>query len=230
MTEYKMQLLCLCLLLFIGVYHLRCKRLQTTAVKLFDRIISVAIINIVFDIITVHTVNHLDQVPAGLNRFVHQIFIGSMNLYIFLVCIYIIQGIRDYKNFTRRLKLSLTAPLIFAWIIIAFGPISYNTSGRIAYSYGWVPTTCYILVVVYIGISLYYCFRYWKQIDIQKKNAMLPALFIMALVAVIQKLYPESLISAMAVILMVFSIFISLENPSDYIDKKSGVYNVEGFS
>ena len=105
MEDYKMQLLSLCLLVYIGAFHIRYKRLETYGNRLFSKIIFFSIINVLFDIITVYLVQNTAVVPPMLNRTCHQVFIASLNIFLYLVCSYIMHIVGVNRNTSKLSKL-----------------------------------------------------------------------------------------------------------------------------
>ena len=229
MLNYKMQILCLCLLIYIGIYHSRCRHLQTRKIRLFNHIVAVSIINIIFDIITVYCVNHLERVSAQFNRFSHQVFIGSLNLFIYLISSYIVLNIDNKRKHIRKLKIIQGLPLIGIFLIIAFGPIYYYVGAEGAYSYGPAALTCYASVIIFTCMDIYILIRYWKDIDEIKRRVILPSVIIMLVIALIQGIAPATLLTGMGLVFIVFGLFFSLENPDSFIDKKNTAFTMEGF-
>ena len=77
----KMQTALLILTVFIACLYFSAKRNNH---KLFSSMLIMGIVNLTFDIVTVYTVNHLEEVSPVVNRVCHDIFIGSLMIFVFL--------------------------------------------------------------------------------------------------------------------------------------------------
>ena len=72
----KMQTALLILTVFIVCLYFSCaKRKNDINHKLFSSMLIMGIVNLTFDIVTVYTVNHLEEVSPVVNRVCHDIFI-----------------------------------------------------------------------------------------------------------------------------------------------------------
>ena len=80
----KMQTALLILTVFIACLYFSAKRKNDSNHKLFSSMLIMGIVNLTFDIVTVYTVNHLEEVSPVVNRVCHDIFIGSLMIFVFL--------------------------------------------------------------------------------------------------------------------------------------------------
>lgn len=71
----KMQTALLILTVFIACLYFSAKRKNDIHHKLFNSMLIMGIVNLTFDIVTVYTVNHLEEVSSVLNRVCHDIFV-----------------------------------------------------------------------------------------------------------------------------------------------------------
>ena len=71
----KMQTALLILTVFIACLYFSAKRKNDINHKLFSSMLIMGIVNMTFDIVTVYTVNHLEEVSPVVNRVCHDIFI-----------------------------------------------------------------------------------------------------------------------------------------------------------
>ena len=98
---YKLQICCLIIVLFIAAVYLPVKRIKSYAHILFSVALGVTAFNLVFDMITVYTVNHLSTVPVWVNRLCHILFLGSLVMEVFICYLYSITLI-DEKNANKK--------------------------------------------------------------------------------------------------------------------------------
>ena len=78
-------------LAFVALNYFTAERRYSRLHRTFALLLVTVLVNLVFDGVTVYTVNHLDVVPELLNEVLHRIFIGSMvfAMYLFLSLIHI---------------------------------------------------------------------------------------------------------------------------------------------
>ena len=90
MIHYKLQIGCLIIVLYISYIYLKNKFQSKDKLrwKLFDSIILFSIIYLIFDVLTVYTVNHLDSVSVFTNTIFHHIFLLSIDTIIFTFFLY----------------------------------------------------------------------------------------------------------------------------------------------
>ena len=74
----KGQIGCMAVLLYIAWTYFSVKRSSNSAHRLFSLLLIASIVNIIFDMITVYTINHVHEIPLSLNHFLHIIFMSSM--------------------------------------------------------------------------------------------------------------------------------------------------------
>lgn len=181
--------------------------------KTFSVLLIAILINLVFDGVTVYTVNHLDSVPVFLNDILHRIFIGSMVFVVYLFYRYIAILVEEETGKPRRFSLAARIYLVIAELGVLFLPIRYAITEKGNYSTGIHADVCYISMAVYLIFCVGMLIRYWKQIDRKKKGAIGAALFIEVCVSLLQAVNPTWLISGMGLTLMTMGFYLTLENP-----------------
>lgn len=72
----RMEIALILVLLFIACVYFSAERPHTLLHKTFSVLLITVIVHLIFDAATIYTVNHLDSVPAILNRILHRMFIG----------------------------------------------------------------------------------------------------------------------------------------------------------
>ena len=92
---FRLQLACLVMLIFISVIYLSIRRVKSYSHRLFTVSLILSIIYTINDMISVYTVNHLETVPPLVNRFVHNLFMGSLMIEIYIFFSYTITLIYD---------------------------------------------------------------------------------------------------------------------------------------
>ena len=217
---YKLQIGCLILMAFISAMFGLMKKKKSKMHNLFGTILAVGMVQIVFDIITVYTVNHLETVSPVLNRIVHQLYMGLLMLYICLVYVYCVALVEEKKKSRLGVSKLAIAALVVSCIGIIALPLEYIENPITNYSYGPVAFVAYGSVAVYIILAMWIVIKYWKIIEYKQKIAILIAMISEILVLFYQAAVPTALISCLAVAIVGVGLFLSVESPDSILIEK----------
>ncbi len=229
MIFLKTPITCFLILLYMGWYYHRQKHPKLKTTRIFHILYCIAVINMVFDGITVYGVNHLDTFPPVLNYISHVIFLLSINWAVFYLFLYILAYTENVTKISEKLKKIYWVPVLLTSVLIILLPISYIVTEHGAYSLGPKAYALYASAVCYIFLILYYNLKYWKLLNKEKRIAILLSAGIFIIASIAQMLIPEILITAIAIALVVIGLFMSNENPEEYIEKQSGIFNAYAF-
>ena len=110
---YKSQIICIIIILFIAAFYFYSDR-KTASAKWFSLLLITAVVQLLFDIGSVYTVNHLETVLPALNRMVH-CFYMSLMLLLFLIAYKYLEALIEEEKGERihRIKYSIL-PVIIA--------------------------------------------------------------------------------------------------------------------
>lgn len=105
--DYKLQIGCFIVISYIIIMYIHGtgKLHKKHRFNSFDLVLLCGVIYLVFDTVTVYTVNHLDTVPLWLNYICHAVFLMLIDLIIFLFFYYLldISGILLSSKISRFL-------------------------------------------------------------------------------------------------------------------------------
>lgn len=136
--------------------------------KVFSYILAVMFVHLIFDTITIYTVNHLDTVPAILNDIFHRFFIGTMVLETYLFYQYIEKLIEEDSGIKEKTGNKALVSLIIFEIAVLVLPVHYAITPLGNYSDGIHASVCYISVGVYLFMCCYNLFRHYSSIQNNK--------------------------------------------------------------
>lgn len=209
----RMEIALFLVLAFVAYIYFSAEKQYTQLHRTFSALLVTALVHLVLDGITVHTVNHLDTVPRLLNDAVHRLFIGSMVLVIYLFYQYIAILVEEETGKPRRLdraaKLFLAAAVLGSFLL----PIQYMRTPAGNYSAGLYVTMPYGAVTFYLLLCAGLLVVNWQAIDRKRKFAIGAALLIEFTVCALQGLHHTWLISGMGITLMTLAFYLTLENP-----------------
>ena len=146
----RMEITLFLVLAFVAYIYFSAEERQGLLHKTFAVLLATVLVHLVFDAITIYTVNHLDTVPRMLNDMVHRIFMGTMNLVIFLFYRYIAILVEEETGKSRRLDLVAEIFLVGAELGTFLLPIRYVATDIGNYSSGLYVVVCYVSVVFYL--------------------------------------------------------------------------------
>ena len=209
----RMEISLILVLGFVAYIYYSAERTQTALHRTFSALLAAALVHLVFDALTLYTVNHLDTVPRLLNDALHRVFVGTMVLVVFLFYQYIAILVEEETGKPRRLDLAARIFLAAAEAGVLVLPVHYAVTPLGNYSDGIHADVCYVSVAFYLLLCVGLLAGNWKSIHTKKRFAIGAALAIELSVSVAQGFHPTWLISGMGITLMTLAFYLTLENP-----------------
>ncbi len=210
---YKNQISCAMIIFIIGILYFFSSNRTSKSSKWFSVLLSCSFFQLIFDIISVYTVNHLDTVSPIVNRIVHIFYMGLLLSLFFLVYKYLESIIEEeLKERIKRYSFS-PIPLVITLIGVVFLPLSYIENPKSNYSYGPAAFMTYVGVVIYLIFIVSLLIRHKKIIPHKKKKAIYVALLSEIPIAVYQIIVPEALITSLGIVVLNLGIYLTTENP-----------------
>ncbi|MBE6024186.1 MAG: GGDEF domain-containing protein [Cellulosilyticum sp.] len=221
----KMQIACLCFSGYLVVKYIYLKKVHTNSSRIYSVILGTCLANLILDIASIYTLRNLDIIPVWINDFMTRAFILSVNLFMGLICIYIMSLIRTNKEISNVGIKIIVGTFILSICICCTDKLYYYIDTQHVYTYGLIAQMCYICAAIYMLMSVYYLVRYWKYLSKPARETSLGCIITILLIVLIQGYYPELLISGLAGSLCTFSIFMNLENPDTFLENQFHYFN-----
>ena len=189
-----------------------------------------AIGHVVFDIITVITVNNQDKVPPLANRICHEIFYMFAILFCYMLVYLVLDltyGTGKSKRIIRVMGLIPAAYLI----AMSFLPIEYVQGNGTYYSFGPCVFAGYACVMILFIISMILVMANIKKVNSHERRTLIPAHIIMLIAMLAQIKVPELLFTGADVTLITAVVFIGIIDPvgkfryKAYFDHMTGLRN-----
>lgn len=217
MSHIKLQLGCLAVLLYIAfIYFRECRQYKIRVnQRLFDELLLLGIVSVLLDGATAYTVNHLDTVPPVLNMALHALFLISLDSVIFVLCLYMLH-ITGTSPRTKPGRVLVYAPFVvnIGMVVLHIPDLEYRTGAATNYSMGVSAYTCFIVAGFYILLSIGVFVKCWNSIEPHKRVSISTYLLVLALVTGFQMVFPEALITSIAVTVFVLGVYMNLEAPA----------------
>ena len=217
----KMQIMCLLILVYIGCTYIKDGNyLKRTTKKsycnvFFDANFIVAEIAVLFDGITACTVNYLDQIPRPINLLLHLGMFVSYEIYIALLFWYWVSATVGIPKKRWIKAVGILANVIIVGLTVFFLPDIEFIQGKYTnYSMGAAVYVCFISVVIHIVFSVVFIAYNRRHIPKRKMIGLATTLVFVSLILTIQFVFPESLVSCIAVALILVSVYLNMENPA----------------
>ena len=209
----RMEIALILVLGFVAYIYFSAERTRTALHRTFSVLLAATLVHLVFDALTLYTVNHLDTVPKLLNDALHRFFVGTMVLVVYLFYQYIAILVEEETGTPRRLDTVARVYLAAAEAGVMLLPVHYAVTPLGNYSDGIHANVCYVSVAFYLLLCAGLLLGNWKRIHRKKRFAIGAALAIELSVSVLQGLHHTWLISSMGITLMTLAFYLTLENP-----------------
>lgn len=209
----KLQIGCFIITVFIMILYFSVKRISTRSHKVYSALLIVSVLYLIFDRVTVYTVNHIETVPALWNQIMHRCFLVSL-----VACIYLIYRYVLLMIFRERPTRRGSFVLLILSIIAAGGlPLYYRITEKGNYSYGPAAYVTYVTVAVYTGMLMYSPIRNYKEMEKKKREIILLTVIFQVAVSIYQAVFPLSLISCLGITLVNLGFFLTVESPDVHL-------------
>lgn len=225
MAYTKTSFICLLLLLYMGFFYFSQKHLPVRSTKLFNCYYFSSLTVVLFDFITLCTVNRLDVVPPVINMNAHIIYMLAINVMLYFMFLYEQSLLGNYLKIDKKVQIFQTIPHMITSFLIIILPLDYIEGKYTNYSMGPKVYALYMCVIFYNIVLLYYGIRYTKYLQKEKRTALLASVPIFIIVTIVSIVFPESLCVIVYVILTAVGLLMSSENVEKYMDKQTGMFN-----
>ena len=217
MEHCRVQIGCLVVVIYIGfIYFRECKRYHKSRTNsIFDEMLILSIVCIVFDGITAVTVNNLETVETIWNRVLHLIFLIGIDTVIYMMFGYMLKTTGVLPE-DRKKRMLLHVPYIANIVVVVtnIGTLEFREGVHSNYSMGVSAYTCFAMVGIYVLLTLVVFLKRWHYIESNKRINILTYLLAIGGIAIFQAIYPEILLSCVAITLMVIGTYLNQEDPA----------------
>lgn len=220
----------LCVLGLLLVIYLMRRSIGSTTSKIFVWMLVCNFVSVLFNTISAYTISYPERVSLPLNYFTNIVYLLTVCLsaVIFFVYVVYVTGEKKYKRFL----LWLTAAVVAAdTLLLVTTPLTklviYFDGGE--YTHGPLFVMLYVNCIPLIVSELLLFFKYRKKLNNLQVFTVFVFNFAMIAAIVLQMFIADLLIQDFVVSLFLVLLYISLQNPEDYIDKASGCFNQAAF-
>lgn len=228
--QIRMPLACLLILSYSFFYYRTKKRLMTVTSRVFETMAVFALIHLLAAVVTEYTVNNRDLVSPLANHVWHIIFLISVNmvcvLLLFYLILYVERGTGQRKQASKLMLVGICEASVIGELLL---PITYVDTPCGSYSLGWKAYALYLTALYVMAMLIVMVVRYHNVISREKSHVLLFSVGIFTVIAGIQILVPQLLLTHLGVTLVVLGIMGSAEDVHIYMSATTGLYNELGF-
>lgn len=223
----RTEIICLVILLFLFIFTIRCWESEEKGH--FLKMCIFALGHVIFDLITVGTVNYVDQIPLWLNNILHFLLYEFAILFCYEFFCYVCNNIFPYTVSKKAADCARILPIIYP-LVMPFFQIEFLQGNGTKYSYGTSVLLGYLLAALLFIVSFLLVLLN-RKMDRTVRNVLLPILSLMLTAIIIQCFIPELLFTGADVTLAVMGMYFAVENPVKkyrqraYFDMGTGVRN-----
>ena len=216
--EYcRLQIGCLLIVGYIGfIYFRECRRYhKKLSSSMFNIILIVSMVCILFDGITAVTVNYPEIVHPILNKGLHLVFLMGIDAVVYMMSGYMLRMTGALpENRAKRFCLHIPYFINVLIVVTNIDSLEFREGAYTNYSMGVSAYTCFAMVGIYVLFTLIVFFQRWNYIEGNKRISILTYLLTMGGITVLQAFFPEILLTSVVVTLMVVGIYLNQEDPA----------------
>ena len=209
----KLQIGCFIITVFIMLLYFSVKRIKTGSHKVYSALLFISFFYLIFDWITVYTVNHMDDVPSAFNHVMHRCFLISLVTCIYLIYHYVLLMIFGERPMHRASSVFWVVTVLASGIL----PLYYRVTDRGNYSYGPAAYVTYIGVAVYTVMMCFSLFLHYREMEKKKRRIIVVTILFQVGISVYQALVPLSLVSCLGITLVNIGFFLTVESPDIHL-------------
>ncbi|MGN0424016.1 MAG: HD-GYP domain-containing protein [Acetatifactor sp.] len=216
----KMQIPCLLILGYVGVNYIRegrqLKRVSNKTYNnpIFNVMFVLSVMAVLFDGITACTVNFTDKVPRVVNLVLHLGMFLPYEAYIVMVFLYWLQATVGVTKKKWIWISSLFGAVMGILTIVLIPQLEFLEGEYTNYSMGLPVYACFACIGIYFVMTLTIIVINHRNIAVKKKIGVAITLVFILLIVMLQIIFPEILISCIAITMVTIGIYISMENPT----------------
>ena len=229
MFEYRLQLSCLCIVLYVFIYYESRRNLKTEFNELYIVMMIDSIAYLILDMYTYHLVNHPLRYNIVFINFIHRLFFLSLITDFYLAFRYEILLIKKEFKVSPQELLLLKIPFILGAAGATFLPIRYKITIHTSYSSGPAVFCVAACIFIYMVLSIILSVRYSSRKLERKYRSVIVSMLLMIMVIVLQMFKHDLLFTSVAVTMLVLSIYMSIGDPQIYVDEDIDGFNRTGF-
>lgn len=179
------------------------------------------------DIESIFALNMADYEKSIFTAVVCRLYLISIAIVAYFILKYTICQMEDQIKHIKP-TLWIVRIIIAAYMLLSlFMPVLYHVERNGIYTYGAYVILTYFVAVLIVAICIVYLVSLWRHMKSEKSRSVAFVLFCLCMATAIQFFNNELLLISFSLSVAMMYMYIYLENPNDYIDKVSGIFNLD---
>lgn len=217
----KTQIVCFLILVYVGIVfikegnNLNKSTRKSNCNHIFDFMFIVSEIAVFFDGLTACTVNFTDKIPDIVNLLAHLVMYVSYEIFVTLLFWYWISvtvGISKRK--WVKAAYLLPSAISICLTVFFLPDIKFIEGKYTYYSMGTPVYICYTSVAIYCVLIVAVIVSKYRYISGNKRQNLITTLVFIVIIVSLQIAFPESLLSCSALMMVIISTYLNMENPT----------------
>lgn len=221
----------LVLLIILMFLYKSQKTVKLRTEKAFMYAFIMTIISVCVDIISCIAIWYMDSLPIFLVKLAGKSYLVSLLWESFLALLYICTDIYATPVGYKKIIMCYGIFAIVISNLIYALPIYFylDKAEGVLYSYGPCAVSTFVFAFATLVVMVVRMYKERRKISKQKQRAVLIWLGVWTVAVVIQLIFPKLLLVSFSGVVGMLVLFIVMENPSNNIDRQTGLFNHGAF-
>ena len=201
---------------------------KTITLKTYLYLLIGSTVSTILDILSVISLNIDGYENSGFTAVVCRLYLISLivTAYLFLLYVFVRLEIKKQVMFVYRIIMGMI--IVLYTVSGFFLELNYHVTDKEVYTYGEYVTLAYIVAGVVFVLTSINALHARDKLDRHKVKPMAFLIIVLGVAVFIQFLNNQYLLISFALSIAMVYMYLCLENPGEYIDKISGLFNSEG--
>ena len=214
----RAEIVCLILLIYLAFVS-KAFRMGKDG-RIFNLILTFAMVHIIMDGFSVWTVNHLETTIPWVNTAAHIIFYISAMLFSAEILVYVVNLCHPGLTRKARAAAYIAAAAFLVLVLAGTLEIRYEEFNGTFASTGSAPAVCFATCFLFFWIAIVMLLANRNHVGKHLRLLLMPMLFLLIAAETVQIIMKEFLFTGAAITVITVGFFFSLENPAAVLEKK----------
>ena len=215
MSLILLQITSLIYIVLLNIFYFSRSRVSNIENEIYKYLLLLNVLGLTIELCCFYSVSHMDIIPAILNAIITKSLLVYYLLFISIYTIYVFaisyksdnEDKRQLQKYYQKIKKYCLICFVICSIIVSSLPMNYHSDGRYVYSYGPATDCLAIMLVITMTIWIIVLIRKYKNIKINKYAPIILFIILAGIAGVIQKMYPQILLTTPIETLVIFRLF-----------------------